>query len=103
MSDKAKFYEEEIAPKLLEMADACYERGMSFVTGVSLGEEEGMATIGRLTEDAKIGIKALAMLSRTTPNIDQFVFSLIVHCNENNIDIGSSIFLSKCASFMEGE
>ena len=101
MSEKANFYDEEIAPKLSELADACYERGRSFVAGVSNGELDGMAFVSSLTEDARIGITSLALLAQLAPDIDKFIFSLIKHCKENNIDTKSSGFLTACISFME--
>ena len=88
-----KVYDEQIAPKLLEIGKICEKHKIPFVAVAEWGKGKiGQTSVNILDE-------CLAMLMikhciKTAPNIDSYVMGLIKHAKENNIDTSESIVLN---------
>jgi hypothetical protein len=89
-----EWYDKEISPKLLELAEECGKRGLSFVSVVEY-EPGSRAHIRRLTEDAGLEMVMIEHSASTAPNIDGYVLGLIRYCREKAIDTGASIVMRK--------
>jgi len=89
-----EFYDSEIAPKLLELANQCGDRGMSFVSVVEYAPGE-RSTTKRLMTDAGLAMVMLAHCAKMGENVDGYIMGLMRYCREKSIDISASIILSK--------
>jgi hypothetical protein len=90
--DNEVFYDEEIAPALIDLAKRCNERGMAFVASVEYDQDKRGDTYF-MTEDAGIAINMVYLAARAAPNVDGFVINLKRHCNKHGIDTESSFIL----------
>src|SRR5688572_29931314 len=102
MSENEEWYDREIAPKLLELANACGDRGMSFLSVVEY-EQGGRSRTQRLTESAGLEMTMIAHCAKTAPNIDGYMIGLIRYCRENGIDTGASMFVRLAERTSEGQ
>lgn len=89
-----EWYDKEISPKLLELAEECGKRGLSFVSVVEY-EPGSRAHIRRLTEDAGLEMMMIEHCATTAPNIDGYVIGLARYCREKGIPIGASMVMQK--------
>jgi len=87
-----QFYDEHIAPKLVELAKQCYARGMSFVACVEHEPGKHGGTYF-LTERASLEMQMIFCCARTAPNVDAYMIWLARHAKETGIDTGSSIVM----------
>lgn len=88
------WYDAEIAPELLRLAQRCQERGMSFIASVEYAPDERGGTYA-LTADAGLQMHMLHICSRTAPNVDAYAMGLVKHCVAKGIGHGGSIILSR--------
>lgn len=82
MTDNERFYDTEIAPKLLELARACQERGMSFTANVEYDPGETGRT-GILQPDASIKQRIAHWAAAANGNVDSFMFAVMRHAREH--------------------
>lgn len=94
--NEEQFYDEEIAPALLAIANRCNERGIPFVASVEYKTGEH-ATTFQLGPDACLAMQMVYMCSRTAPNVDSYLINLIRHAKQNGISMEESMFLNKYA------
>jgi hypothetical protein len=94
MSENEEWYDREIAPKLLELCNACADRGMSFLSVVEYNKGSRSRT-KRLTDDAGLEMIMIDHMAKTAPNVDGFAIGLIRYCREKGIDISGSIILGQ--------
>ena len=88
-----KYYDEEIAPALAELAKKCAAKKMAFVAVVEyLPGECGETSM--LSNDADLGMIMLKHCAKMGTNIDGYVFGLLRYCNKHNIEYDSSIVMS---------
>lgn len=82
MASNEEFYDAEIAPKLLEIARACQERGMSIVAMIEYAPGESGETCYVAPE---AGIKALvaAWGVKCRGNVDSFNIAASRHAKEH--------------------
>ena len=97
MSDKETYYDEEIAPALLELANKCKEAGLSFVAVVEYAPDE-LARTRMLQQDAGLKITMVEHCAHTAPNMDGYVMGLARYCNENGIDTSGSMVMQQLSS-----
>lgn len=96
MTDREKFYDEHIAPALLEIAKKCRDNGLSIVATVQFGPElHDRATTRIMQEDASLSMVMVHHCAMKAPNIDAFMIGLARHCDENGIDTSASMYLSR--------
>lgn len=88
-SSNERFYDEEIAPALAELAKRCSDKGMSFVASVEYAPGDSGSTVS-LTEDHGNGIHMTAFASRCNSNVDALFMSIIRRAKATG---HSSIFL----------
>lgn len=93
-SENERWYDEEIAPALLDIGRRLEERGMSIVASVEYEPGERGST-KCIAEDAGLPMHLLSMLDLAGQNIDGFIIGVIRHCRANNIDTSSSIALTR--------
>lgn len=74
-AERERFYDEEIAPKLLDLARACEERGLGFVAVVewSPGDCGQTAT---LPAGAGPAIRMAELAGRSRGDVDSFVIAI---------------------------
>lgn len=94
MSDNEDWYDREISPKLAELANACGDRGLSFIAVVEY-EHGSQATTTRFAEGAGLAMTMIKHCAHTAPNLDGYVIGLIKYCRENGIDTGASIVMQQ--------
>lgn len=94
MSEAEDWYDRELAPKLRELAEICYARGMSFFASVEY-EPGSRAGTYWLTKDAGLEMTMIQHCSKTAPNIDGYVLGLIKYCREKGIDTGASMVMRR--------
>lgn len=94
MSENEDWYDREIAPKLVELCNACHERGMSFLSVVEY-EPGSRSRTQRFTSGAGLEMTMIAACAKTAPNIDGYVIGLARHCREKGIDTGASFVMQK--------
>jgi len=84
-----QFYDEEIAPALLALADKAKEHGMTFVARVEWAPGEGGSTFGGDFSSAGIAQVMTALSARSNGNVDGVLLELIKRFN-----VSASIFLA---------
>lgn len=89
-SDNEKFYDEEIALKLLELARQCHARGMSFVANVEYDPGETASTV-QLTESAGFKLRLTAWAARCHGNVDSLWNVIVKHARQHG---HNSVYLS---------
>lgn len=94
MSDNEQFYDDEIAPALLEIAHKLQARGMAMVATVEYAPGERGSTY-QLPTDRGFEMDLLHALSRAGKNIDSFLLAVIRMCETRGIDYQESIFLRR--------
>lgn len=90
MSNEA-WFDAEIAPKLLELCNACADRGMSFLACVEYDPGE-RSTTTRITNNS-LSMSMLSLCAQAGVNIDAYIFGLLRHLNKHDIDYSSSVVL----------
>ena len=92
--DGEQWYDEEIAPVLLEASRKCEARGISFLAVVEyeLGHRERTESIAK---DAGLEMRMLDFCARAGTNVDAFIIALIRYCRKHGIPIDSSIVLNR--------
>jgi len=94
MTDTEKYYDEEIAPLLREIAEKCKDNGLSMVCAVEFNRNE-IARTALLQKDKGLEMVMISHCAKTAPNIDSFMIGLKKYCNENNVDTSASIYLTE--------
>ena len=89
-----EWYDAEIAPSLLALADKCRGRGMSMVATVEFAPGKRGSTMS-LQERAGLAMQMLRLCMNAGENVDGYLISLSKFCKANRIDTGDSIFLRK--------
>lgn len=97
-----EFYDQEIAPKLKELAETCGARGLSFLAVVEYAPEE-CATTRLLRADAGLKMAMLSMCAHHGVNVDGYMINLIRHLRSNGIDWGQSMVLRQLAGTSAGK
>jgi len=92
-SEQEKLYDEQIAPKLFELATKCKELGMSFV-GVVEYEKDDRGKTAFLKEDCGLAMVMINHCAETGTSIDAYVLDMIKYFKANNIDTNGSIVLN---------
>jgi hypothetical protein len=93
VSENEEWYDREIAPKLLELCNACADRGMAFLSAVEFAPGK-LAQTYRVTPAAGLEYVMLQYCARTVPNLDSYVIGLIRYCREKGIDTSASMVMN---------
>ena len=93
MTEKEKYYDDEIAPLLRKIAKMCKEKGMSMVCAVEFNRNE-IARTALINKDPGIEISMVHHCAKTVPNIDAYVIGIKRYCKEKGIDTNQSVYLS---------
>ena len=92
--EKEKFYDEEIAPKLLELGQKCQDNDISFFALVEYSpKESGYAKTQTIAKEHSLVPIMLASIAKNANNIDAFAFSIISHLRKNDIPHSSCFLL----------
>ena len=96
VTEDEAWYDAEIAPALLSLAQRCNERGMAFVAVVEYqpGDRAGTYMVG---DDAGLAMHMVNMCSKTAPNVDAYIINLSRFCKSKGIDIGASLVMKQLA------
>lgn len=76
--EREDFYDREIAPILLDLANKCAENGLSFVAMAEWDAGETGRTM-KVREDAGIGIKMALWAMQATGNADNLIWAMQRH------------------------
>jgi len=89
-----EFYDEEIAPKLMEIGERCRAKGIPFMAIVEYAP--GMIATTQLpTKDECIEMVMIRHCAKTAPNIDGYIIGLSRWANEKNIDTSGSMVMNQ--------
>lgn len=92
MSETEDFYDKEIAPALMDLANKCAERGLHFLAQVEY--DPGCFGLTRkFSDNPHLAMVMLEICARARHNIDSYLIALLRHADEHGIDISQSIFL----------
>ncbi|UEP42709.1 hypothetical protein [Burkholderia sp. B21-005] len=94
MSENEKFYDDEIAPALLELAHKLRTRGMSMVATVEFERGKRGSTF-ELPVERGIEMDLLRALSLAGNNVDSFLISVMRICDRRGVSYQESIFLKR--------
>lgn len=92
--EREDFYDREIAPALLELANKCAENGLSFAAMVEWEPGETGRTM-KVRDDAGIGIKMALWAMQAVGNADRLIWAMQKHGKEHG---HNSICLAVLAS-----
>ena len=94
LSAREVWYDEEIAPRLLDIARLLKIEGMSLVAVVEF--ENGRREITRtLAPDACVAMNLLSLCATTGENVDAYMIGLARWAKENGIDTTASMYLNR--------
>ena len=96
MSDGERYYDEVIAPALMEVGRLCEERGIALVATVEYAPGERGSTM-TLPEGAGLEMQILRMCANAGRNIDALMIGITRYCKANDIRTDSSIALTRFA------
>ncbi|MDY6910757.1 MAG: hypothetical protein SVM79_00120 [Chloroflexota bacterium] len=101
MEDNEKFYDEVIAPKLMEIGSICKEKGIPFlaVTEYAPGE---IGETRMQHPDECLKMVMIRHCTKTAPNIDGYIIGLARYANEKGIDTSGSIVMKQLTSGLSG-
>lgn len=91
MGSKEDYYDNHIAPKLLEICKDCEANGLSFLAVCEFEPEKTGLTL-TLQFDSGIGIRMTEEAARARGNIDAFIMAMARHARKNG---HSSIYMSE--------
>lgn len=86
------WYGSEIAPKLLELADRCRERGMAMVATVEYEPGKRGSTMA-MPDGAGLAMQMMRLCANAGENVDGYMIALRKFCDANGIDTATSIFM----------
>lgn len=92
MEDKEKFYDEVIAPKLMEVGKICKEKGIPFLAVVEYTPSK-VGEIGVIIPEECLKMAMIRHCAKTAPNIDWYFIGLSRYATEKNIDTSASIVM----------
>lgn len=81
-TENETFYDNEIAPRLTELARACEDRGMSFIASVEYAPSETGSTI-LLSADSSFQSRLMDLATRCNGNVDSLIFALMKYAREH--------------------
>lgn len=92
-----QIYDDEIAPKLMEIAKLCKEKQLPFIALCEYSPESVGATYGWCSNDGAMSFHMLLpfLASFAKGNVDSFLIELMRHCNKHSISMDQSMFLHK--------
>lgn len=94
MSEDEQWYDDEIAPMLLEVSKRCEARGVSFI-GVVEYEAGSRGRTETVADNAGLEIRMLDFCARSGSNVDAYIIALIRYCRNREIPMDSSIVLNR--------
>lgn len=87
-SNNEEWYDEEIAGPLLEIANKCKEKNISFISSVEyLPGDRGETFF--ISDDACLEMIMLRILQKSGRNIDSFIINLEKYARKNGINTDS--------------
>ncbi len=92
MSEKEEFYDEEIAPVLLDLANKCAERGLHFLAQVEYEPGEFGLT-RKFADDPHLAMVMLYICAMTKNNVDSYIINLLRYLHQEGIDASASMIL----------
>lgn len=90
-------YDEQIAPRLVEIAELCIAAGMSFLATVEY-EPTKRATTRVIGPDSCLAMVMQSHCANTAPNIDSYIIGLAKYCNREGIDLSASYVMQPYAA-----
>lgn len=93
-----KFYDDVIAPKLLEISNLCKENGLSFVGAVEWPESSLCYTL-IMQKDATIAVRLVEVSAKANGNFDAMAFAILRYAKENNIRNDSIVLRAATGDF----
>ena len=93
MDTSEKFYDYEIAPRLMKICELCEEKGMPFLAAVEY--VPGLFGLTQLIIKGEcIEMVMIRHCAKTAPNIDGYIIGLSRWAKENDIDTSGSIIMN---------
>ena len=94
MTENEQWYDAEIAPALMALAERCKERGISLVAVAEYAPGERGATY-QLAESAGLEMRMLQMCGVAGANVDGYMIGLARYCKRHGIDTSASMFMAR--------
>lgn len=92
MEDNEKFYDEAIAPKLMEVCELCKAKKIPFLAVVEYAPGE-IGSTSMQHPDECLNMVMIRHCTKTTPNIDAYILGLARYAVEKGIDTRSSLIM----------
>lgn len=98
--EREKFYDEEVAPVLMELAKKCLENGLSMLASVEWDPTNpddggwGKTMALQRVQDRGLPITMQAIAVDAGRNVDSLILGIARHCNRHGIDLSQSMYLS---------
>jgi hypothetical protein len=90
MENSEQFYDEEIAPAVLAIAQKCEENGIPFLSVTEYAPGKFGETAVR-TPDETLKLTMVRHCLKTAPNIDGYIIGLVKYLKEKGVDTSASI------------
>ena len=90
MTEGEMFYDAEIAPALLAIAEKCKAHNMSIVAVVEFAQDDRGSTC-MLTPKASLEMVMLQHCNKMNSNLDGYVVGLMQWAKDNGVNMGGSI------------
>jgi hypothetical protein len=92
--EREAWFDAEIAPALMALANRCLENGMAMVSTVEYAPDKRSSTYA-MPSGAGLAMHMLRMCSAAGRNIDGYIIGLAKYCHANNIDTGASFVMRR--------
>lgn len=93
-SEDEEFYDNEIAPALLELSRKCADRGLPFFAQVEYQASEFGRTVA-FPKGAHLAMKMLLMCAQSRDNVDLYIMSLGRYARENDVPYDNSAVMNQ--------
>lgn len=89
-----KYYDEVIAPILLDVSKKCEAAGIPFLAAVEY-EKGRIAETSFVPSNAGLFMVSLRLCAQSGVNVDGYMISLRRYCEKNGIDFSGSVYLTR--------
>lgn len=90
--NKEQYYDEELLPRLVDLAKACEQQGLSFLA-LCEWEPGEYGRTGLLQQDCSFALRMTDAAARATGNIDSFLLAMKRHARQHG---HTSLYLANC-------
>jgi hypothetical protein len=94
VSEQEQWFDDEIAPALMALANRCRERGMAVVASVEYEPGKRSSTIA-MPDGAGLAMQFQRLCANAGENIDGYMFAVQKFCHANNVPTDASLVMRR--------